>query len=76
MAGAGKITKFCEHVDGPLPIRWTPLAEPPRKKPKRGPGRPRKVQQPIVVIDDDGDSEQSESPQRNGHGHCLLPAQH
>jgi len=25
----------------PLPIRWTPSAEPPSKMPKRGPGRPR-----------------------------------
>ncbi len=55
MAGAGKITKFFERVDEPLPIRWTPSAEPPKKKPKRGPRRPRKV---VVVIDDDGDSEQ------------------
>ncbi len=55
MAGAGKITKFFERVDEPLPIRWTPSAEPPKEKPKCGPGRPRKV---VVVIDNDGDSEQ------------------
>ncbi len=42
MAGAGKITKFFECVDKPLPIRWTPSAEPPKKNPKRGPRRPRK----------------------------------
>ncbi len=57
MAGAGKITTFFERLDEPLPIRWTPSAEPPKKKPKRGPGRPRIV---VVVINDDGDSEQSE----------------
>ncbi len=55
MADAGKIMKFFEHVDEPLPIRWTPSAEPPKKKPKRGLGRPRKD---VVMIDDDGDSEQ------------------
>ena len=56
---AAKITNFFEHVDGPLPIRWTPSAEPPRKKPKHGLGRPQKLQQPItiIVIDSASDSE-------------------
>jgi len=34
---AAKITNVFERVDEPLPIRWTPSAEPPSKKPKRGP---------------------------------------
>ncbi len=63
MPGAGKITKFFERVDEPLPIHWTPLAEPPKKKPKRGPGRPQKV---IVVIDDDGGAFQ------NGHSVTVM----
>lgn len=33
---AAKINDCFESVDGPLPIHWTPLAEPPRKKPKHG----------------------------------------
>ncbi len=60
----------------PLPIRWTPSAEPPKKKPKRGPGRPRKV---VVVIDDDGDREQENEPPReseagakNGHSVTVM----
>jgi len=56
---AAKITNFFERVDEPLPIRWTPSAEPPSKKPKRGLGRPRKVQlltQRVI----DSDSEQSD----------------
>ena len=35
---AAKITNFFERVDEPLPIRWTPSAEPLSKKPRRGPG--------------------------------------
>ena len=42
---AAKITNFFKRVDEPLPIRWTPSAEPPRKS-KCGSGRPRKVQPP------------------------------
>jgi len=38
---SAKITNFFERVDEPLPIRWTPSAEPPSKKPKHSPGRPR-----------------------------------
>ncbi len=64
MAGAGKITKFFERVVEPLPIHWTPSAEPPKKKPKRGPGRPRKV---VVVIDDDGVSATASVAFQNGH---------
>ena len=53
---AAKITNFFKRVDGLLPICWTPSAEPPRKKPKHGPGRPQKVQQPVpitIAIDSD-----------------------
>jgi len=39
-----------ERVDEPLPIRWTPSAEPPSKKPKHGPGRLQKVQSPTDLI--------------------------
>ena len=35
---AAKITNFFERVDEPHPIHWTSLAEPPSKKPRRGPG--------------------------------------
>jgi len=45
---AAKITNFFERVDEPLPIRWTPSAEPPSKKPKHGPRRPQKVQPPQI----------------------------
>ena len=55
MAAKSKITNFFSHVDQPLPIRWIQTAEPPKKKPKRGPGRPRK---PAVVVIDTSDSEQ------------------
>ncbi len=67
MAGAGKITKVFERVDEPLPIRWTPSAEPPKKKPKRGPGRPRKV---AIVIDDGGDS--ASVAFQNGHSVTVM----
>ena len=56
---AAKITNFFERMDEPLPIRWTPSAEPPSKKRKRGPGRPRKVQPPTQRVID-SDSEQSD----------------
>jgi len=56
---AAKITNFFERVDEPLPIRRTPSAEPPSKKPKHGPGRPRKVQPPTQRVID-SDSEQSD----------------
>ena len=55
MAAKSKITNVFSHVDQPLPIRWIQTAEPPKKKPKRGPGRPRK---PAVVVIDASDSEQ------------------
>ncbi len=69
MAGAGKITKFFECVDELLPIRWTPSAEPPNKKPKRGPGRPRKV---VIVIDDDGVSAAASVAFQNGHSVTVM----
>ena len=59
---AVKITSFFGRVDGPLPIRWTPSAEPPKKKAKRGLGRPQKVQQPVMI---DSDSEHEQSEQEN-----------
>ena len=49
------ITNFFSRVDGPLPIRWTPSAEPPKKKPKRGPGRPRKQAPTVIEISDPSD---------------------
>ena len=33
----------------PLPIRWTARAEPPKKRAKSGPGRPRKIQRETKV---------------------------
>ena len=42
------------------PIPWRAAAEPPKKRPKRGPGRPRKVREPepeVVILDSDSDKE-------------------
>ena len=40
--------------DAPLPISWKPPAP---KRPKRGPGRPRKNCPPVTVMIDDSDKE-------------------
>ena len=53
---AGKITDFLECAEMLLPIRWMPLPEPPKKKVKRGLGRPRKVQPKVIAIDSNSNS--------------------
>ena len=50
-----KTTTFFRRVDEPLPIRWTSSAEPP-KKPKRRPGRPRKIKQPVAIAERDSET--------------------
>ena len=40
--------------DAPLPLSWKP---PPPKRPKRGPGRPRKKYPPVTVTINDSDKE-------------------
>ena len=59
---AAKITSFFGRVDGPLRFCWTPSAEPPKKKAKRGLGRLQKVQRPVTI---DSDSEHEQSKQEN-----------
>ena len=56
---AGKIANFFKCVDGPLPICWTPLADPPRKKPKCSQEKYQKIQQLVQVVID-SDNKQSE----------------
>ena len=46
----------------PLPISWKPSAQPPTKRPKRGPGRPIKIREPqaqeaAIIVDSSSDSE-------------------
>ena len=43
------ITSFSK-ADGPLPITLKKAVEPPKKRAKRGPGRPRRAQSPAVVV--------------------------
>ena len=46
----------------PLPIRWTARDEPPKKRTKRGPGRPRKIQREteVEIIEIDPESDESD----------------
>ena len=44
------ITSFFSKADGPLPFTWKKAVEPPKKRAKRGPGRPRRAQSPAVVV--------------------------
>ena len=63
MAEERGITKYFSCVEGPLPIRWTQLAEHPSKKPKRGHGRQRKHQQaPTMVKISDSDHSEHDEP--------------
>ena len=45
---AAKITTFF-RIDGPLPLRWTPSPEPPKKS-KRRPGRDFQLPEVIVTF--------------------------
>ncbi len=62
MAEGGGIKNYFHRVDGPLPIRWTPSAEPQSKKLKRGPGRPRK---PVPAIQAPNISDEDEIKDQN-----------
>ena len=46
----------------PLLIRWMARAEPPKKRTKRGPGRPRKIQREteLEIIEIDPESDESD----------------
>ena len=53
---SGKIIDFFKCAEVPLSIRWTPLAESPKKKVKHATGRPRKVQPIVIAINSDSPS--------------------
>ena len=56
----------------PLPIRWTARAEPPKKRAKRGPGRPRKIQcETEVEIDPESDESDGDSGEKTKHLYTL-----
>ena len=66
----GKITSFFAKSDSPIPIRWSKTAEPPKKRAKRGPGRPKKIREPQIVItldssDSEKENEESENAETN-----------
>ena len=64
------ITSFFSKADGPLPITWKKAVEPPKKRAKRGPGRPRRAQSPAVVVT--SDDEQHELEEEAEDGDCQL----
>ena len=58
----------------PLPIRWITRAEQPKKRDKRGPGRPRKIHgDKIEVIEIDQESGESDGEICTGEGALPLP---
>ena len=70
-----KITSFFKRVDGPLPIRWTPSAEPPKKKPKREPGRPpKKPSAPMVYITDSDTDRELDDIENEAHAFTVSGA--
>ena len=69
-AGAGKLTSYFSRISGPQPLL---IREPPPKKQKRGPGRPRKIQ-PVTVTVDISKNESDQESEKNGRcdaGPCM-----
>ena len=66
----GKITGFFQSSpkDAPLPIHWMARAEPPKKRAKRGPGRPR-IQRETEVIEIDPESNNESDCDGTGTGY-------
>ena len=58
--------------DAPLPMSSKPSAEPPMKRLKRGPGRPKIILEPqVVTVDSGSESEKENEPDNdNATGSC------
>ena len=70
----GKVISFFSKLIKctPFPICWTPRAELPKKRAKRGPGRPRKIRKDeIKVIEIDQESGEPDGEICTGEG--VLP---
>ena len=65
--------KAYPRIYTPLPIRWTARAKLPKKRAKRGPGRPRKIREDeIQVIEIDQESGKSDGEICTGEGELPL----
>ena len=64
------ITSVFSKVDA-LPITWKKAVEPPKKRAKQGPGRPRRAQSPAIVVVT-SDDEQHELEEEAEDGDCQL----